>query len=44
MTYLLVYVSGVPLLEKRYEGRADFKAYSERTNKFFPWFPKKQPG
>lgn len=41
MTYLLIYVSGVPLLEKRYEGRADFKAYSDRTNKFFPWFPKK---
>lgn len=41
MTYLLIYVSGVPLLEKKYESRADFKAYSERTNKFFPWFPKK---
>jgi steroid 5-alpha reductase family enzyme len=40
MTYLLIYVSGVPLLEKRYEGRADFKEYAKRTNKFFPWFPK----
>lgn len=41
MTYLLIYVSGVPLLEKRYEGRVDFREYSERTNKFFPWVPKK---
>lgn len=41
MTYLLLFVSGVPLLEKRYENREDFKQYARRTNKFFPWFPKK---
>lgn len=40
MTLLLLFVSGVPLLEKKYEGREDFAAYSKRTNKFFPWFPK----
>lgn len=40
ITYLLLYVSGVPLLEKKYEGRPDFEAYKKRTNKFFPWFPK----
>lgn len=41
MTLLLLYVSGVPLLERKYAGREDFIAYSKRTNKFFPWFPKK---
>ena len=41
MTYLLYFVSGVPLLENKYNGREDFIAYSKRTNKFFPWFPKK---
>ena len=40
MTLLLLYVSGVPLLEKKYKDREDFKAYTRRTNKFFPWFPK----
>lgn len=40
MTLLLLFVSGVPLLEKKYADRADFAAYSKRTNKFFPWFPK----
>ena len=40
MTLLLLYVSGVPLLEKKYKDREDFKAYAKRTSKFFPWFPK----
>lgn len=41
ITYLLIYVSGVPLLEKKYKDRPDFIAYTKRTNKFLPWFPKK---
>lgn len=41
ITLLLLFVSGVPLLEKKYKNREDFKEYSKRTNKFFPWFPKK---
>ena len=40
ITYLLLFVSGVPLLENKYKDRVDFIEYSERTNKFFPWFPK----
>lgn len=40
MTLLLLFVSGVPLLEKKYKDREDFNAYTRRTNKFFPWFPK----
>lgn len=41
ITLLLLFVSGVPLLEKKYKDREDFIEYSKRTNKFFPGFPKK---
>lgn len=41
ITYLLIYVSGVPLLERKYKDRPDFIAYTRRTNMFLPWFPKK---
>lgn len=41
ITLLLVFVSGVPLLERKYAGRPDWEAYKLRTSKFFPWFPKK---
>ena len=40
ITGLLLFVSGVPLLEKKYAGRPDWEAYKKRTPKFFPWFPK----
>jgi steroid 5-alpha reductase family enzyme len=40
ITLLLLFVSGVPLLEKKYAGRPDWEAYKRRTSKFFPWFPK----
>lgn len=43
ITLLLLFVSGVPLLEKKYKDRPDFIEYSKRTNKFFPWFTKKTP-
>jgi steroid 5-alpha reductase family enzyme len=38
ITYLILFVSGVPMLEKKYAGRADFEAYKKRTSVFFPWF------
>jgi steroid 5-alpha reductase family enzyme len=41
ITYLLVYVSGVPLLEKKYKDNVEFQEYAKHTNIFFPWFPKK---
>jgi steroid 5-alpha reductase family enzyme len=41
ITLLLIFVSGVPLLEKNYAGRPDWEAYKARTSKFVPWFPKK---
>ncbi|HEY1037696.1 MAG TPA: DUF1295 domain-containing protein [Candidatus Paceibacterota bacterium] len=41
ITFLILKVSGIPMLEKKYEGNADFDAYKKKTNAFFPWFPKK---
>ena len=41
ITFLLLFVSGVPLLEKKYAGRPDWEEYKKRTSMFFPWFPKK---
>lgn len=38
--FLLLKVSGIPMLETKYEGDAEFTAYKKRTNAFFPWFPK----
>ncbi len=40
ITFLLLFVSGVPLLEKKYQGRPDFEEYKKRTPVFVPWFPK----
>jgi steroid 5-alpha reductase family enzyme len=40
ITYLLLFVSGVPLLEKKYAGRPDWEAYKKKTPVFFPWQPK----
>ena len=40
ITYLLVFVSGVPMLEKKYEGRDDWERYKKRTSKFIPRPPK----
>lgn len=41
ITYLLLYVSGVPLLEAKYEGNPEFEAYAKVTSKFLPMPPKK---
>jgi steroid 5-alpha reductase family enzyme len=40
ITLLLLFVSGVPLLEKKYAGRADWEEYKRRTSVFVPWPPK----
>ncbi len=37
ITYLLLKVSGIPMLEKKYEGNTEYEAYQRRTNAFFPW-------
>lgn len=36
ITLLLLFVSGVPLLERKYKDREDYRLYSEKTNKFIP--------
>ena len=41
ITFLILKVSGIPMLEKKYEGRKDFETYKQKTNSFFPWFSKK---
>ncbi|MBP2026753.1 steroid 5-alpha reductase family enzyme [Acetoanaerobium pronyense] len=41
ITYLLLFVSGVPMLEKSFAKRPGYKEYKEVTPVFFPWFPKK---
>jgi steroid 5-alpha reductase family enzyme len=43
ITLLLVFVSGVPLLEKKYAGRPDWEAYKARTPMFVPRFPRRRP-
>jgi steroid 5-alpha reductase family enzyme len=44
MTYLLLRVSGVVLLEKSLAGQKDgYREYQQTTSAFFPWFPKKAP-
>lgn len=37
ITLLLRFISGVPMLEKKYEGRPDWEAYKERTPVFVPF-------
>ena len=41
ITLLLLFVSGVPLLEKKYQDRPDFIEYAKKTAKFFPVLGKK---
>lgn len=43
ITLFLVFVSGVPLLERKYAGRPDWESYKQRTSKFIPFFPRKKP-
>ncbi|MHB1318898.1 MAG: DUF1295 domain-containing protein [Anaerolineae bacterium] len=40
ITYLLRYVSGVPLLEKSMSRKPGFEKYARRTSVFVPWRPK----
>ena len=40
ITYLIRFVSGVPMLEKKFVKATGYKEYMKRTNAFVPWFPK----
>jgi len=41
ISYLVRFVSGVPLLEKKYASRVDFQEYCKKTSIFFPLPPKR---
>lgn len=41
ITLLLLFVSGVPMLEKSMKDRAGYADYARKTSIFIPWFPKK---
>ena len=41
ITFLLICVSGVPMLEKKYRGNPEFEKYARMTSVFFPWFPRR---
>jgi len=36
-----LFVSGVPLLEKKYANNPEFIEYAKKTSIFIPWIPKK---
>ncbi|HEX4068929.1 MAG TPA: DUF1295 domain-containing protein [Candidatus Babeliales bacterium] len=41
ITFLLVYVTGIPLLEKAMENNSEYQEYKRHTSKFIPWFSTK---
>ena len=41
ITFLLLRVSGVIMLEKKYKENEEYAAYAQRTSAFLPWFHKK---
>lgn len=41
ITVLLLFISGVPLTEKHFQGRPGWSGYAKRTSKFLPLPPKK---
>jgi steroid 5-alpha reductase family enzyme len=40
ISYLLLYVSGIPMLESKYAHNLAFQDYKKRTSAFFPMLPK----
>lgn len=40
LTFFLLRVSGVPMIEARFRGNPDYEQYRKRTSVFFPWFPR----
>lgn len=41
ITYLLLFVSGIPMLEKRWAGNPEWEAYKAKTSAFIPLPPRK---
>ncbi len=42
ITVLLLFISGVPMLEKSMMENPEYREYARVTSKFIPWFPKKK--
>ncbi|MHA2430292.1 MAG: DUF1295 domain-containing protein [Promethearchaeota archaeon] len=42
ITFQIIKVSGVKLLDKRFEGNEEYAAYKRKTSSFIPWFSKKE--
>ena len=40
ITYLLLFVSGIPMLEKKWKGNPEWEVYKKKTSPFFPLPPK----
>ena len=40
ITFLILYVSGIPMLEIKMEENPEFAEYKRRTSKFLPWPPR----
>tara|TARA_B100001971_G_C18267964_1_gene595963 strand:+ start:16218 stop:16985 length:768 start_codon:yes stop_codon:yes gene_type:complete len=41
ISFLILKVSGIPMLEEKKKDDPAFQKYMKETNAFFPWFPKK---
>lgn len=39
--FLLLRVSGVPMLEEKYKDNPEYREYRKTTNAFIPWFPRR---
>lgn len=39
--FLLLKVSGIPMLEAKYKDKPEYQEYQRTTSAFFPWFPRK---
>lgn len=41
ITFFLIFITGIPLLEKAMENNIEYQEYKKKTSTLIPWFPKK---
>jgi steroid 5-alpha reductase family enzyme len=41
ITFLILKVSGIPMLEAKYRGNPQYEDYARRTSSFFPMLPRR---
>lgn len=41
ITFLLIFITGIPWIEKTMEHNAEYQEYKEKTSMLIPWFTKK---